>query len=102
VTDGHAATEPTDAKRRADLNAFRVVTAGLALSTVAAAALIIFVHEYLRLSTEDARGLASALLLIGMADTWVLYFWDRIFRGNCLPAVAETFTDGLPRHYTNC
>jgi cyanate permease len=79
MTDANTPLE-SEAGRRADLGAFKAVTAFLALATVVAAGLVSFVHERLHLSADDARLLASALLVIGIGDTLVLYYWNKIFR----------------------
>jgi hypothetical protein len=75
-----ASPPPIEAARQADLSAFKTVTIALALGTVIAAGLVSILHERINLSADDARLVASALLLIGIGDTLVLFYWDRIFR----------------------
>lgn len=69
----------TEAARRKDIRAFRVVMALFAFLSVVAGALIGFLPDLLALSPEQARGVASVLLLVGLVDTVVLLQWSRLF-----------------------
>jgi hypothetical protein len=69
----------TDEARRTDLRHFRTVMIILAIGTVSAGLGLYLVHDQLRLTLDEARDVGSVFLLAGMADTLVLYYWDRIF-----------------------
>jgi hypothetical protein len=69
----------TIATRRQDLRFFRGVMVVLAVATVLAAGALLPWHARLGLSGDEARRIATLFLLAGMADTLVLYFWDRLF-----------------------
>jgi hypothetical protein len=74
------ATTVTEAARRTDVQHFRVVMIFLAVGSVLAGFLLGLLHHRLHLSAEEARDVASLFLVVGVADTLVLYHWDRIFR----------------------
>jgi hypothetical protein len=69
----------TDTTRRQDLQHFRAVMMVLAFGTVVAGFLLRIGHDWLQLSAEEARDLATLFLVVGVADTLVLYNWDRLF-----------------------
>jgi hypothetical protein len=70
---------PTHVARVADVRAFRVITTILALGTVVAAGGLGLIHDRLHLTHDDARTIASVLLVVGVVDTLILYFWERLF-----------------------
>ncbi len=69
----------TDVTRRQDLQHFRAVMIFLAFGTVVAGFLLRLAHDWLHLSADEARDLATLFLVVGVADTLVLYHWDRLF-----------------------
>jgi len=67
---------PTDAQARL----VRLAFAGMALiSAIAGLGLYAF-SDYLALEETTARLMISVFLLTAVADTLVLYFWDRLFK----------------------
>ena len=74
-----AAETATEAARRKDLRAFRVVMAAFAMLSVIAGAVIGFLPDLLPLPPDQSLTLASVLLVIGIVDTLVLLQWDRLF-----------------------
>jgi hypothetical protein len=69
----------TDESRRTDLTHFRTVMIILAVGTVCTGIALYAFHDWLRLTAAEARDVATVFILAGMADTLILYFWDRIF-----------------------
>jgi hypothetical protein len=66
--DARAAGERT-VRRVIGVLAFLFVLAGLA---------VYLLQGWLGIAADTARLVSSALLLVGIADTLVLYFWNRI------------------------
>jgi len=58
--------------------AARTVFAIMALLSVLAGLAVHLLQAQLRIPEETARLVSSAFLLVGIIDTLVLYFWDRI------------------------
>jgi hypothetical protein len=69
----------TDTTRRQDVKHFRAVMIFLAFTTIAIGFLLGLFHSRLPLTAEEARDVATLFLLVGVADTLVLYNWERIF-----------------------
>jgi len=69
----------TEQVRRADLRTFHHIMVCLAVATVVAGGALLPFHSAVDLDAGRARMIGSAFLLAGIADTLILYFWDRIF-----------------------
>ncbi len=69
----------TEKARRSDRRFFRRLMVVLAIGMVLGGGALGFWPEAFDVATEEARKVGSLLILAGMADTLVLYFWDRIF-----------------------
>jgi ferric-dicitrate binding protein FerR (iron transport regulator) len=74
--------ERTAETRRRDLRFFRTVMIVLAIAMVAAGGALLAWHPHFDISADMARRIGSLFVLAGVADTLVLYFWDRLFRVN--------------------
>jgi uncharacterized membrane protein HdeD (DUF308 family) len=74
-----AELERTNAVRRQDLRFFRGLMIVLAVATVMIGGALLAWHPHLDISAEAARRVGTLCLLAGVADTLVLYFWDRLF-----------------------
>lgn len=70
----------TEEVRRSDLRTFHHIMVCLAVATVLAGGALLPFHGAVDLDASRARLVGSAFLLAGIADTLILYFWDRIFR----------------------
>jgi len=66
--------------RRESERAARAVFAAMALACVLAGLAIHLLQERLGIPPDTARLVSSTFLLVGIADTLVLTFWDRIFK----------------------
>jgi hypothetical protein len=91
VQDG-AVGDLTERARRRDLRFLRRLTGLLAVALVIGGTLIGFSPGALEallsvykvgheIEEDAARQIGSVMILAGMADTLVLYFWDRLFKG---------------------
>ena len=72
-------TNRTEQVRRKDQRAFYRLMVFLAVLTVVAGGALLPFHESAGLSADQARRIGSVFILAGMADSLILYFWDRIF-----------------------
>lgn len=54
--------------------------AAMALLTVLAGLVLYLLRAELGVGEDTARLVSTAFILVGIADTVVLYFWDRIFK----------------------
>jgi hypothetical protein len=52
----------------------------MALSSVLLGLFLYLFQDDLGISADTARLISSVFLIAGIADTLVLYFWDRIFK----------------------
>ncbi len=70
----------TDARTN-DLKAFRWVLIVFAVTTVIAGIAVAFIP----IGMDDPlfRQVSSALLLVGVCDSLVLRYWERLFRSRC-------------------
>lgn len=57
----------------------RIMFAGLALASLATALALYAWAEQLGLDEFTGRLIATAFLVTAVADTLILYFWDRLF-----------------------
>jgi len=60
--------------------AAKALFAALALTFVLAGLALYLLGDRLGIAPDTARLVATAFLIAGVADTLVLYFWDRIFK----------------------
>lgn len=80
TTDKLDLSKTADARRK-DLRTFRLIMIFLAVVTVVIGGALLPWHETVQLDESRARQVGSAFLAAGIADSLVLYFWDRIFGG---------------------
>ena len=52
----------------------------MALASVLTGLAIYLAGDWLGISQDTARLVSTAFLVLGIADTLVLYFWERLFR----------------------
>lgn len=78
-TDRIADLKRTQDVRRKDLRTFHHIMVFLAVTTVLTGGALVPWHGAVKLDIEQARRIGSAFLAAGIADTLILYFWDRIF-----------------------
>ena len=69
----------TEDVRRKDLRTFHHIMVFLSVTTVLVGGALLPWHEAVKLDSEQARHIGSVFLAAGIADSLVLYFWDRIF-----------------------
>jgi hypothetical protein len=58
----------------------KVVFAGMALGSVLTGLMVYLFHAAIGIGAETAQIISTAFLIVGIADTLVLYLWDRIFK----------------------
>ena len=67
-------------ERARSLKSVQIIFASLALLSLLAALAVALRGDELGLPEASARMIAFAFLLVGMADTALLYVWERIFQ----------------------
>lgn len=72
----------TEQVRRKDLRSFYRLMVFLAIATVVAGGALLPFHEAVRLDLGEARRIGTVFIAAGIADSLVLYFWERIFGGH--------------------
>jgi hypothetical protein len=75
-------TESAMDKRRVAKRTFALMAVGSVLVGVA----VYLCQKALGIDEDTGRLLSSALLAVGITDTLVLYWWDRLFGGGTPPA----------------
>ena len=69
-----------DAMPGAEQRLAKAAFAAMALLFVMAGLALYLLQERLGIGEDTARLVSTAFLLVGIADTLVLYFWDRVFK----------------------
>lgn len=72
----------TESPSRPNERLAKAAFAAMALFSVLIGLTLYLLQEWIGISEQTARMLSAAFILVGIADTIVLFLWDRLFKGS--------------------